>query len=226
MKALRTKCFLRAHLPTLVLAFLPSWAAADCAYNSAYLGHVCMTGYNFCPINTLPADGRQISIAGNDALFSLLGTTYGGDGQNTFGLPNLSSRAPVGQGTRPGFSSVVQGQMWGTETKTLTINNMPAHIHTVSSTLLANTGLGNSTVPDPGNNALAGMAVQELTGSGVVVAQRWAAPEGDSAKTTAVAGLSTTLAITGSNLPFDTTPPSLGMRYCIVTAGVYPPYPN
>ena len=222
MNALKTKCFLRAHLPTLVLAFLPSWAAADCAYNSAYLGHVCMTGYNFCPINTLPADGRQISIAGNDALFSLLGTTYGGDGVTTFALPNLSSRSPVGSGTGTGLAAVAQVQIWGAEERSLTTNTMPSHNHAASSTLQANTTAGTEAAPSNGKNALAGVAVQELTGNGVVAAQRWAAPEGDSEKTTTVAGLSATLIPAGSNLPFDTAPPSLGVRYCVVTAGIYP----
>ena len=212
-------------LPVLALSSLPSNALANCADN-AYLGQVCMVGATFCPSNTQGADGRLLNISEYEPLYALLGNTYGGDGVNTFGLPNLNGRMPVGLGQGAGLGqSVAQGQLWGAENNALTTATMPAHIHTAISTLSANTTIGSAAAPSSANNALAGMAVQELTGSGVVTAQRWAAPEGDSARTTAVAGLGTTLAATGGNQPFETRPPSLGIRYCVVTQGIFPPFP-
>ena len=211
----------------LAASLAPSTAMASCNPDFAYLGQVCMMGVaSFCPSNTLPADGRLLQIAEYDALYSLLGATYGGDGMANFALPNLSSRSPVGVGTGNGLQSVALGQTLGTETQTIYTQNMPAHSHAVSQTLAANTTPGTDAAPSAGKNALAGIAVQELTGAGVVAAQRWAAPEGDSAKTTAVAGLSSTLSPTsGGSQPFDIRPPSLGLRYCVVVQGIYPSQP-
>ena len=210
---------------SVCIGLLPSLAAADCNPDQAYLGQVCMMGYGrpACPSNTLPADGRLLAISQYDALFYLLGTTYGGDGQTTFALPNLSSRIPIGQGTRRSDGrTITLGETWGAETRTLYTGNMPAHGHALQSALVANSTAGTAALPSAQNNALAGMAAQELTGSGVVAAARWAAPEGDSAKTIAVAGLTSTLAATGGNQAFDMQTPSLGLLYCVVVAGIFP----
>lgn len=228
MKSLMKTLPLRLAGSALALSLLPSMASADCA-SSPYLGQVCMMGLaNFCPSNTLPADGSLLAISDNQALYALLGTTYGGNGQTTFGLPNLSGRVPVAQGKGASLpKSVAPGEVWGTEQRTLTPSTMPTHSHTVvsSSTLQANTTAGTSALPSASNKALAGIAVQELTGSGVVVAGRWAAPESDNAKTTEVAGLSTTVGATGASQAFDLQPPSLGIRYCVVTQGLFPSQP-
>lgn len=86
---------------------------------------------NFAPRNWMFCHGQLLPIAQNSALFSLLGTTYGGNGTTTFALPDLRGRVPVGVGQAPGLNNVVQGEMRGSETTTLTVANLPMHTHQV-----------------------------------------------------------------------------------------------
>ena len=92
--------------------------------SSPFIGEIRMFGGNFAPAGWAFCNGALIPISENDALFNLIGTTYGGDGQSTFALPNLQSRVPIHVG--PGFA---QGQTGGTETVTLTVNQIPSHSH-------------------------------------------------------------------------------------------------
>ncbi|HET9136623.1 MAG TPA: tail fiber protein, partial [Candidatus Kapabacteria bacterium] len=94
-----------------------------------YLGMIAIYGFTFAPRGWAFCNGQLLSIAQNTALFSLLGTTYGGNGTTNFALPNLQSRVPLHFGTGAGLSNYVQGEMTGTETTTLTSQNMPAHTH-------------------------------------------------------------------------------------------------
>src|SRR5438105_10342167 len=96
-----------------------------------FLGQIMLFGGNFAPRGWAFCNGQIMSIAQNTALFSLLGTTYGGDGITTFALPDLRGRAPVGQGQGPGLSNITLGEASGTESITLTIANMPGHNHTL-----------------------------------------------------------------------------------------------
>lgn len=102
----------------------PSLAGVD-----PFIGEIMFVGYNFCPRGWAEANGQLLPIAQNNALFSLYGTTYGGDGRTTFALPDLRGRAPVHVGTGPGLSPISQGQRGGQETVTLTTAQMPAHSH-------------------------------------------------------------------------------------------------
>ncbi|MDB6071450.1 MAG: Tail Collar domain protein, partial [Verrucomicrobiales bacterium] len=115
--------------------------------SSPLLAEIKMFGGNFAPRGYAFCDGSILSIAQNTALFSLLGTTYGGNGQTTFALPDLRGRVPVhaGASTGPGLSPVVLGESAGTESITLLVNNMPAHTHTnnISVALPCNTGAGS-----------------------------------------------------------------------------------
>jgi microcystin-dependent protein len=104
-----------------------------------------MFGGNFAPVGWAFCSGQILPISENDTLFQLIGTTYGGDGQETFGLPDLRGRVPIHQGTGPGLSTYVIGQAAGTETVTLTTNQMPLHSHT----LMASTT--PATLPSPTN---------------------------------------------------------------------------
>jgi microcystin-dependent protein len=94
-----------------------------------FLGQIVLFAGNFAPRSWALCQGQILAIATNTALFSILGTTYGGNGQTTFALPDLRSRVPVGQGQGPGLSSYSLGQQGGDESVTLTINEMPAHNH-------------------------------------------------------------------------------------------------
>ena len=95
-----------------------------------YLGAVGIMGTNFAPRGWLPTNGQLLDISSNTALFSILGTTYGGDGRTTFALPDLRGRIPIGPRTGPGLPGYNLGQKSGTETETLTVPQMPAHVHT------------------------------------------------------------------------------------------------
>src|SRR6478735_4997284 len=94
-----------------------------------FLSELKIVSFNFAPKGWALANGQTLSIAQNTALFSLLGTTYGGNGQTTFNLPNLQGRLPMHWGTGPGLSPRTLGEMSGTESVTLISNQMPAHNH-------------------------------------------------------------------------------------------------
>ena len=97
-----------------------------------FLGEITMFGGNFAPRGYAFCDGQLLQIAQNSALFSLLGTMYGGDGRTTFGLPDLRGRLALHKGQGPGLTNRVQGQRSGVEDVTLTINQMPNHSHTMN----------------------------------------------------------------------------------------------
>lgn len=94
-----------------------------------YVGEIRMFAGNFAPNGWAFCDGQLMAISENDALFSLLGTIYGGDGETTFGLPDLRGRLPVHAGTGPGLSARQVGQKAGVERTTLTVNQLPSHAH-------------------------------------------------------------------------------------------------
>src|SRR5580698_8965242 len=96
-----------------------------------YVGEIRMFGGNFAPFGWLFCDGSLVSIADYDVLYNLIGTTYGGNGQTTFGLPNLSSRIPIHAGQSQGTQLYQLGQTGGVETVTLNTNQIPAHAHTL-----------------------------------------------------------------------------------------------
>src|SRR6476469_8745709 len=94
-----------------------------------FLGSIIIFGGNFAPKGWAMCNGQILAINQNTALFSLLGTTYGGNGTTTFALPDLRGRVPVGMGQGPGLSPMTEGQVGGTETVTLTVNQLPNHNH-------------------------------------------------------------------------------------------------
>ena len=102
-----------------------------------YIGTIIMFAGYFAPQGWMLCQGQILPIAENTALFSLLGTTYGGDGETNFALPDLRSRVPVGTGQGAGLSKVSVGQMAGTEAVALTESNLPAHSHTAQITSLS-----------------------------------------------------------------------------------------
>ena len=111
-----------------------------------FIGEIRLFAGNFAPVGWAICDGATIPISENDTLFTLIGTTYGGDGQTTFALPNLQSRLPMHMGTGPGLSPRTIGEMGGVETVTLTIQQIPTHNHAP----LAVSGNGNQATPQNG----------------------------------------------------------------------------
>jgi len=97
-----------------------------------YMGEIRLVGFQFCPVGWMDADGRLLPISEYNALFSLFGDTYGGNGRTNFALPDLRGRVPIGQGMAPAQSSYRQGQTGGQESVTLTPQQMPAHGHAVT----------------------------------------------------------------------------------------------
>lgn len=111
-----------------------------------YIGEIRMFGGNFAPAGWALCDGQLLPISQNNALFNLIGTTYGGDGQTTFGLPDLRGRMPIHQGTNSSGNSYVIGQSGGAEQVTLTVLQIPTHSHPAA----AQSGNGTQAVPDNG----------------------------------------------------------------------------
>lgn len=118
-----------------------------------YVGEIRMFAGNFAPAGWMFCSGQILPISENETLFQLIGTTYGGDGQETFALPNLSSRIPIHQGQGPGMGNYVLAETVGTETVTINTNQIPAHSHSFH----AFNAVANS--PNPANNLL-GLSTQ------------------------------------------------------------------
>ena len=149
-------------------------------------------------------NGSLLSIAEYEPLFTLIGTTYGGDGQSTFAVPDLRGRLPIHQGQGPGLSNYVIGQVSGTETVTLTTTQMPAHTHTVLATTAAATTGNITTAIIPGAVSGETMYATDTTGGAAFT----------------VAPASVTPA--GGSQPHENTMPTLTVQYCIAWAGIYP----
>lgn len=177
----------------------------------AYIGEMMLFAGNFCPRGTLEANGAILPVASYVALFSILGTMYGGDGVSNFALPDLRSRVPVGVGQGPGLSNVELGQKGGLETVSLLSINLPAHSHTVSSPVASDKPASYST---PAADRV--LAQTQNAGAYVAVA--------DANTTLAPSGNGST-GLTGSNIPVPVRDPYLGMMWCITTAGIFPPRP-
>ncbi|WP_430511848.1 phage tail protein [Pannonibacter phragmitetus] len=135
-----------------------SSAPAQACNMESYIGSVCAFAFNWCPRNWLPADGRQIAINGNQALYSLIGTQYGGSAQSgQFALPDLRGRAILNYGTGPGMLPQPFAAQSGTQTTTLTIANLPPHNHSAT---FVGTGGGTQTVNVPASAGTLGVTAK------------------------------------------------------------------
>ncbi|XBQ15688.1 MAG: tail fiber protein [Oceanicaulis sp.] len=175
-------------------------AAAHAQADDPYIGDIIVVGFNFCPRGWAQLGGQLLPINGNESLFSIIGTTYGGDGRTTLGLPDMRGRVPVGAGQGPGLSFFQLGQRGGSHTHTLTEAHLPPHNHA------AHFSNSPGSTPNP----------QGATISNLNVANTYAT-------TPNTAFESDTIGITGNNNPIETTDPVLGLRYCMALQGLYPP---
>ena len=164
-----------------------------------FLGSIMFFGFNFEPRGWAYCDGRLLSIAQNSALFSLLGTYYGGDGITTFGLPDLRGRYPMGQGQAPGLTPRQMGEVGGVENVTLNQQQMPAHNHKVSVA-------SSSSSKDPANN---------------FVGYAWGGASYETAPGADVLGIGS-ISQTGGSQPHPNMPPYVVGNWCIATSGIYP----
>jgi len=191
-----------------------------------YLSVIKLFGCSFNPRGWQMCQGQILAIATNTALFSLLGTTYGGNGQTTFALPDLRGRVAVGMGNGPGLPPVVQGEVAGNASVTLLTTQMPAHTHTatfVSGTAATTAILSAESTPanaqNPANKCLA-------SGTNIYAAEdpaqnRQMSPTCITATTT-ISAVVMTNGIAGNSQPIDIRTPYLGLNYCICTEGIFP----
>jgi microcystin-dependent protein len=174
------------------------------------IGEIRMFAGTFAPRTWAFCNGQTISIATNTALFSILGTTYGGNGQTTFALPDFQGRVAVGTGTGPGLPNVQLGQKAGTNTVTLTSTNMPAHNHQVSGNVIIRAADDNTTFDNPSGNI-----------PGATSTPAYAAPTSANVNMAPIA-LNLPTTISGNGQPFSIMPPYLGMNYVICMFGIFP----
>jgi microcystin-dependent protein len=190
-----------------------------------YLASLLLFGGNFAIRGYATCMGQIISIAQNSALFSLLGTTYGGNGQTTFALPDLRGRAPIGTGNAPGLGNYVLGQLAGTTSTTLTINNMPAHTHTADISTLAvapqaSTAAGTSNTP--GNDMVPAVPPSIGSGPNAQQVRTYGVKDGTATLFPSPVSGNVAIGVTGGTQPFSIQNPYLAMTWLIATEGVFP----
>lgn len=172
-----------------------------------FTGQIILWAGARVPVNWLPCDGRLMQINGNEALYSIIGTIYGGDGQTTFALPNLQSRVPVGQGQGTGLTNRVIGASGGEEEVTLTAATIPPHTHTmIASSLPASSSSPSNAIP-----------------ASVPNTSRFYFPA--VAGTTPTAMAVDSVSDAGGNGPHLNVMPSIGIQYIICVTGIYPVKP-
>ena len=169
-----------------------------------FLGMIMVFGFDFAPRSWALCQGQILSIAQNTALFSLLGTAYGGNGNTTFALPDLRGRAPIGIGQGPGLKLYQLGEASGEMSHSLTLPEMPAHTHTGN--VILGSGLANS-ANGAGNNFAANTGGASIYNSGSA---------GSNMASNVITNAS------GGNQPHNNMSPYLGVNYCIALQGIYP----
>lgn len=170
-----------------------------------FLGEIRMFGGNFAPVGWAFCNGQLMAIAQNTALFAILGTTYGGDGQTTFALPDLRARMPVHVGQGNGLSPYLLGETIGETSHTLTLSEMPTHGHALNA---------DASAPASANTA-AGNALGKAA-SGTTTPPVYAAP------TAFVAMASGAVGPSGGSQPHENRQPYLGLSFIIALEGVFP----
>lgn len=176
--------------------------------SSPFVAEIRIFGFNFAPRGWAFCDGQILPLSQNTALFSLLGTTYGGDGKSNFALPNLQGSAPMQQGQGSGLSQRDLGQIGGEQTVTLLNSEIPNHTHTVISTAS----------PATQNNANGGVWAK------ATIARQPQTAYSDHFSPT-VPMSPQALSITGNSSPHNNMPPYLTLNFCIALQGVFPARP-
>lgn len=168
--------------------------------SECFIGEIRLFGGNFAPMEWALCDGQTLTIAQNDVLYSLIGITYGGDGQTTFKLPDLRGRIPVHRGTGADLTPRTIGQSFGVEQVVLGASDMPSHTH------IAQGNSGAGTQPSPENGVWAASSLNQFSANAVTAAMNAAA-----------------LASAGGGQPHDNLMPYLCVNFIIALAGIYPP---
>lgn len=167
-----------------------------------FVAEIRAVPFNFAPSGWALCNGQILSISQNTALFSLLGTNFGGDGKTNFGLPNLQGRAPLSFGNGAGLTPRVIGELGGETAVTLLTAQIPAHLHTAQ-----NAAASTAAVPGPST----------VFGGGGRGKEPACAPAGAAATMSSVA-----IGMTGGNQPHNNMPPYLTLNFIIALQGIYP----
>lgn len=168
-----------------------------------FVGQVIAVGFNFAPVGWVLCNGQLLPIAEYEVLYTLIGTTYGGNGQTTFAVPDLRGRSPLGQGTGPGLPPAVIGQAGGSENVTLTTAQVAAHSHT----LLASSSSGTTSTPSS-STVLAAQSNPAVTMYGTVAGNVTLSPP--------------SVGMTGGSQPHENRQPFNTVNYIIATEGIFP----
>lgn len=178
---------------------------------SPFIGELRTFGFGFAPRFWALCNGQLLPINQNQALFSLLGTTYGGNGTTNFALPDLRGRSMLSFGSGAGQPNYVLGQAGGTPTATLTVANLPPHTHTVQATVSQPASSGGGGADTPSGNIPANSGGQ----------LNYAAP-GAATGSLAPAAVNVPSQAAGSNVPVSIMPPYLVLNTCIAVSGIFP----
>lgn len=197
------KIFKRAAIAATMALGMMAIPTTAANAQEAFIGEVRIFPYggSWCPRNWARMDGSLLPISQNTALFSLLGTTYGGDGRSTFALPDLRGRVPMHNGNGPGLTQRQQGQMFGMEESQLIEPNLPPHSHSM-----------NASSGGPSSNSPSGAAFATYPST----------PAYNTGGATDTPMESGTIGDTGAGVPFNNIQPVTVLNYCIATQGLYP----
>lgn len=202
---MKNKLNFKSLILSVVAATAIFSAPASQAGLEPFIGEVMWVGFNFCPRGYAEADGQLLAISSNTALFSLLGTTYGGDGRTNFALPDLRGRSSVHVGLGPGLSQISDGEMGGRDFVSLAVNQLPSHTH--AATLQGTSTSGNVDSPE---GALHASKSRSGVYNNTAVVNANMSPS------------SISIANTGSNQPIAIRSPFLAMRACVALTGIFP----
>lgn len=199
-----------------------------------YIGSIHTVGFNFAPRGSSFCNGQLLPINNNEAVFALLGTTFGGDGRTTLGLPDLQGRSPVGVGQGKGLSTIMWGQSYGSELTTLSLNNLPQHSHvaefnpsggggSVEVSVMASKKAGDTSAKDNAvlANATEGMGLQTAYAANPADADL-VSLGGVRVQGGGGGGGTVSVGNTGSNQAFEIRNPYLGLYHIISLVGVFP----
>ena len=184
-----------------------------------YLSEIALFSFDFPPRGWARCEGQLLPINQNQALFALLGTTYGGDGRVTFALPDLRGRVPLGFGQGPGLGNYSLGQVGGSEAVTVDVTQMAQHTHAIdasapTATMKCGNGAGNQRTP-AGN-------VSAIEASGVTATYSNAIEDASMSSSAIVMGGTVTAASSGGSQPHSNVQPFLTLSFCIALSGVFP----
>jgi microcystin-dependent protein len=207
---------MKQKMKILMLFIICAMSSIDGQAQDAYLAEVRIFAGNFAPRGWALCEGQLLAISQNSALFSLLGTIYGGDGTTTFALPDMRGRVAVGPGTGPGLSAYREGQRGGTETNTLTTAQLPSHNHDAAVVIKASNA--NATTKEPAGNYFAS-SIYTINRGNTADVLSYGATTNVEMNANAI---DITVGNTGGNQAANNRQPYIAMNYIICTQGIYP----